>query len=113
MTYLALDNLDFIKSLKPLCKRNNNLFRSKIKSAKKTQINSLSELFNNLLNGNIKCSRYKRKLLQPHAQTIRFIANKKNSLRSHRNNISTKKGVFLLGAILPAAISAIGTLLAR
>ena len=113
MKCLALDNIEFIKSLKPLCKRKLKLFKSKIANAKKDEINSLSEIFNNVLNGNIKCSSYNKRRLKPHANIIRYIANRKKTIKSRRRNISTKKGGFLLGAILPAAISALGTLLVR
>ena len=114
MKCLALENIEFLKSIKPLCnKKKQNLFKTKIKNAKKNEINSISELSNNVLNGNIKCSNYKQKILKPHATSIRFLANKKNSLKSRRNNIRTLRGGWLLGAILPAAISALGGMLLK
>ena len=53
---LALENVDFLKSL---CNKNKKSVKNKIKTATSSNINSISEIFHNILKGRLPCSRYK------------------------------------------------------
>ena len=111
MKCLAIEHIDFLKSLIPLCK-SKRLFNSKIRGAKIVEINAISELLKNILKGNIHCSKAIKTKLKPYAGLIREIGSRGTTVGKRRNKIR-QKGGFLLAALLPTAIGAIVSLIAR
>ena len=101
---LALENIDFLKSL---CNTDKKSLRNKIKAATSSNINSISEIFHNILKGGLPCSKYKIKKITPYKNCIKTIGNKKCSVKKRRKTINSLKGGWLINILIPAALTAI------
>ena len=76
------------------------------------QLNSLSEVFSNLLKGNISPrGTHLIKQLHPYRAAIRKLALKKTSLSEKRKILASKRGGNILGLILPVVSRLIKSLL--
>ena len=111
MKCLALKHIEFLKSLPSSCKNKKKL-KKKILTANGKEISAISEICYNLLKGNIPCNPNKIEKLAKYVNDIRFIANRKNSLKK-RKNIIVRKGSGLMLSLIPFAISAISNLLRK
>ena len=105
---LAVENLNFLKSL---CNKRRQDIKFILKKASPDNINAISELFDNILKGNISCSKQKKKKIVPYKNHIRQIANKNNTVSKRRKHMI--KGGFLLGILLPAAISVVSEVISQ
>ena len=108
---LGIKHLDFVKRISKECK-NKNILKKLISSASKGEIDAISEIVYNILQGNIPCGTQKLKKLRPLANDIRFIASRRNSLSNRKTRI-VKKGGAIFTALIPAAIAAITALIAK
>ena len=76
MRCLILKHRKFIQKLSEIRKNKNKLL-DVIKKSKPAEINSLSELTFNILNGNIPCSKTRKKNLKHHLHSLRLFGDKK------------------------------------
>ena len=81
-----------------------------IKNSKANEINSLSEVAFNILNGSLPCTRHRKKNLKKKLRDLRLLGDKKTANKS-KKRVLMKGGGFLLSALIPVAISAITSLL--
>lgn len=105
MKCLATQHWKFIKALPKICKNKKELNKT-ISLAKNKEILAFSEICHNLLKGHIPCSPAKKKILTNHVKDIRFIANRKNSLKKKKKLIVKKGSGFIL-PLIPFALAAI------
>lgn len=101
---LALENVNFLKSL---CNKDKKSVKNKIKSATPSNINSISEIFHNILKGKLPCSRYKIKKITPYKNCAKNIGEKKFSVKKRRKIINSLKGGWLISILIPAALKTI------
>ena len=111
MTCLILKHRDFIKKLVEI-KKNKKQIIKLIKKSTPSEINSLSELAFNILNGNLTCTKHRRNKLKKQLHDLRLLGDKK-SANKLKKKVLMKGGGFLLGSLIPIAISAITSLLKR
>ena len=105
---LLFKHRDFIFRLSEF--RNNKAKLLKlIKNSKSTEIKAIGELSFNILNGSVLCSTYRKNRLKPYVNCLRFLADKKISLKRKKSKILSGNGI-LLGALIPLAINAITNL---
>lgn len=93
-----------------------NLLKSKskkkvLKLCPNHTIKSVCECALNLLQGNIPISNLQKRKLVPHKLRIRKLADKKVPLYRKRKLLQTQRGEGLLSILLPAAITAITSLI--
>ena len=105
MKCLATQHYEFIRSLPKQCK-NKKWLKNVISNAANSEIQALSEICYNLLKGNIPCSLNRKKQLSKHVRDIRFIANKKESLKGKKKLIVKRGSGFIL-PLIPFALAAI------
>ena len=79
----------------------------------RSQLNSLSEIFSNVLRGNLTRGNNKGliKTLYPFKKSIRQLALKKTSLKEKRRILASKRGGSILGILLPVLSSLVSNLL--
>ena len=106
---LAFANLDFLNLLSNYSFHCPKQFRSLIKSANNNEINGLSEVVLNVLQGNLPC---KKKYFKKHISEIRFVGDKLNPINKRRE-IVARRGKGFIGAILRLAIPALVNLFSK
>lgn len=104
-----LSHRTFLKKLQKLSKRDK---KKTLELADKSEVNCLCECVTNLLAGNIPLSAKQKKCLKKHKHLIRKVGDKKRSIVNKKRLLVQSGGSFLL-ALLPAAISAITSLIGR
>ena len=109
MSCLILKHREFIKKLGEI-KKNKKEIIHLIKNSKANEINSLSEVAFNILNGSLPCTRHRKKNLKKKLHDLRLLGDKKTVNKS-KKRVLMKGGGFLLSALIPVAISAITSLL--
>ena len=109
MSCLILKHSEFIKKLGEI-KKNKKEIIHLIKNSKANEINSLSEVAFNILNGTLPCTRHRKKILKKKLHDLRLLGDKKTVNKS-KKKVLMKGGGFLLSALIPVAISAITSLL--
>ena len=109
MSCLILKHSEFIKKLGEN-KKNKKEIIHLIKNSKANEINSLSEVAFNILNGSLPCTRHRKKNLKKKLHDLRVLGDKKTVNKS-KKRVLMKGGGFLLSALIPVAISAITSLL--
>ena len=109
MSCLVLKHGEFIKKLAEN-KKNKKEINHLIKNSKANEINSLSEVALNILNGTLPCTRHRKKILKKKLRDLRLLGDKKTVNKS-KKRVLMKGGGFLLSALIPVAISAITSLL--
>ena len=109
MSCLILKHSEFIKKLGEN-KKNKKEIIHLIKNSKANEINSLSEVAFNILNGSLPCTRHRKKILKKKLRDLRLLGDKKTANKS-KKRVLMKGGGFLLSALIPVAISAITSLL--
>ena len=109
MSCLILKHSEFIKKLGEN-KKNKKEIIHLIKNSKANEINSLSEVAFNILNGSLPCTRHRKKILKKKLRDLRLLGDKKTVNKS-KKRVLMKGGGFLLSALIPVAISAITSLL--
>ena len=72
----------------------------------------MSELTFNILNGNVYCSKNRKKILKPHVTELRLLGDKKTTIKNRKKVLLKGNGIFL-SALLPIAISTIAGLLKK
>ena len=111
MSCLVLKHGEFIKKLAEN-KKNKKEINHLIKNSKANEINSLSEVALNILNGTLPCTRHRKNFLKKNLHDLRLLGDKKTVNKS-KKKVLMKGGGFLLGALIPVAISAITSLLKK
>jgi len=109
MSCLILKHSEFIKKLGEN-KKNKKEINHLIKNSKANEINSLSEVALNILNGTLPCTRHRKNILKKKLRDLRLLGDKKTANKS-KKRVLMKGGGFLLSALIPVAISAITSLL--
>ena len=109
MSCLILKHSEFIKKLGEN-KKNKKEINHLIKNSKANEINSLSEVAFNILNGSLPCTRHRKNILKKKLRDLRLLGDKKTANKS-KKRVLMKGGGFLLSALIPVAISAITSLL--
>ena len=109
MSCLVLKHGEFIKKLAEN-KKNKKEINHLIKNSKANEINSLSEVALNILNGSLPCTRHRKNILKKKLRDLRLLGDKKTANKS-KKRVLMKGGGFLLSALIPVAISAITSLL--
>ena len=105
MTCLLYKHKQFFITLSKLRKNTSKLYKT-IKNSKVGEIKAIGELSYNILKGGVSCSRHKKKQLQSHVKSLRFLADKKISLRKKKTQLLKGGGLFLT-SLLPLAIKTI------
>lgn len=100
---LAIENIDFLKLLIKY-KRNPLQFKQLIHNSSNSELDSITEIIFNYLQGNLEFNKNKFK---SHANFLRLIGDKKRSFKNRRKDI-LKKGS---GILLPLISMAIPVLL--
>lgn len=103
----AFKNRDFLSLLSKNKKKKQR--NQLIDIANGSQIKSVTECVMNLLSGNIPLSKHQLSQLKKHRKQMRELTKRQLSIK-RKKQILKQKGGFL-GAILPLAVSAIGSLL--
>ena len=111
MSCLILKHREFIEKLAEI-KKNKKEIIQLIQKSTANEINSLSELAFNILNGNLPCTKHRKKSLKKKLHDLRLLGDKKTVNKS-KKKVLMKGGGFLLGALIPIAISAITSLLKK
>ena len=111
MSCLILKHREFIKKLGEIKKSKKEIIHL-IKNSKANEINSFSELAFNILNGNLPCTKHRKKKLKKKLHDLRLLGDKKTVNKS-KKKVLMKGGGFLLSALIPVAISAITSLLKK
>ena len=109
MSCLILKHREFIKKLGEI-KKNKKEIIHLIKNSKANEINSLSEVAFNILNGTLPCTRHRKNILKKKLRDLRLLGDKKTANKS-KKRVLMKGGGFLLSALIPVAISALTSLL--
>ena len=109
MSCLILKHREFIKKLGEI-KKNKKEIIHLIKNSKANEINSLSEVASNILNGALACTRYRKNILKKNLRGLRVLGDKKTGNTS-KKRVLMRGGGILLSALIPVAISAITSLL--
>ena len=108
MSCLLVKHKDFITQLSRI-KGDRKKLKRLIKKSKNEEIEALSELTYNILNGNVYCSIQRKNILKKQAKNLRFLGNRKSSVTRKRKLLLKGNGIFLT-SLLPIAISAIAGL---
>ena len=108
MSCLLVKHKEFITQLSKIKRDRKGLLRL-IKKSKNEEIEALSELTYNILNGNVYCNIQRKNILKKQAKNLRFLGNRKSSITRKRKLLLKGNGLFL-ASILPIAISAIANL---
>ena len=111
MGCLLLRNREFVSRLAKLRNNKKQLIKL-IKISKPAEINSLSELALNILNGNVPCSNNRKRILKKHLQSLRLVGDRKFPNKSKKKLLMKGNG-FFLSTLIPIAISTIAGLLKR
>ena len=111
MNCLIVKHKDFIFQSHNL-RKNKSALRKIIKKSKNAEIKAIGELVYNLLCGRVYCSNYRKRLLKWHVASLRFLADKKISLKKKKSKLLEGGGV-LLGTLIPLAISTVANLLGK
>ena len=111
MSFLIVKHKDFIFKLYNLRKDKSKLLEI-IKKSKNTEIRAIGELVYNILNGAVFCNHYRKRQLKRHVNSLRFLGDKKISLKKKKSKL-LKGGGILLSAIIPLAINTIANLLGK
>jgi hypothetical protein len=82
-----------------------------LKNSNDELINCLCECALNTINCNVPLSNSQLIKLRPHKQILRYLANKKFSLKNKRKKIVKQAGGFLLPLIIPILSSVLTTLI--
>ena len=109
MSCMLVKHKDFIFKLSKNRKYKSKLLNI-IKNSNGNEIKSIGELSYNVLNGTVPCNKYRKRKLKKYANTLRLLANKKQTLKNKKAGLLKGSGV-LLGTILPLAISTIAGLI--
>lgn len=108
MTCLLEKHRGFFKKLARLKYDRSELFKF-LKKASFGEIKAIAELAYNILRDNVHCSKHRRTKLKIHADTLRFLGDRKKTLSEKKSKLLKGSGVFL-SALIPLAISTIATL---
>ena len=108
MSCLLVKHKQFIKQLSKIKRDRKGLLRL-IKDSKNEEIEALSELTYNILNGNIYCSTQRKNKLKKQIKNLRILGDKKIFVTKKRKLLLKGNGIFLT-SLLPIAISAIASL---
>ena len=109
MSCLVFKHGEFIKKLAEN-KKNKKEINHLIKNSKANEINSLSEVASNILNGALACTRHRKNILKKNLRDLRLLGDKKTANTS-KKRVLMRGGGFLLSALIPVAISALTSLL--
>ena len=109
MSCLVLKHSEFIKKLGENKKDKKEINRL-IKNSRANEINSLSEVASNILNGALACTRHRKNILKKNLRDLRLLGDKKTANTS-KKRVLMRGGGFLLSALIPVAISALTSLL--
>ena len=103
---LAYENINFIKLLVDYRKKPKH-FKRLIKQSGDEEVNAITEIIYNFLQGHLKCN---EKKFKKQATFLRLVGNKKKSLKSRRKAILSKGGslLTLLSIAVPALVSLFG-----
>lgn len=96
--------------LKKLKKLSRNQVKVALKLAEPQQVRCLCECAANLLVGNIPLTKAQKKALHRHRKLLRKLADKRKTLEGKKRIIVQSGGGFLF-SLIPAAISAIASLI--
>ena len=83
MSCLILKHREFIKKLGEI-KKNKKEIIHLIKNSKANEINSLSEVAFNILNGSLPCTRHRKKILKKKLRDLRLLGDKKTVNKSKK-----------------------------
>ena len=111
MSCLVLKHAEFIKRLAEN-KKNKKEINRLIKNSRANEINSLSEVASNILNGALACTRYRKNILKKNLRGLRVLGDKKTGNTS-KKRVLMRGGGILLSALVPVAISALTHLLTK
>lgn len=101
------DNYDLLVYLNQLSKRQRNQLLSQLK---REHLDCLCALAVNYLKGNLPVPPTKARKLHRLRELIQALCHKTLSLSKKKAILISQKGGFILGALIPAAISLIGSL---
>ena len=103
---VAYKNINFIKLLTDY-HRNPKQFKKLIKHCSDTEVNAITEIIYNFLQGHLKCN---PKKFKKQKNFLRLVGNKKKSAKSRRKAILSKGGslMSLLSIAVPALVSLFG-----
>ena len=103
---LAYKNINFIKLLVDYRKKPRQ-FKKVIKQSTDEEVNAITEIIYNFLQGHLKCNKNKFKR---QATFLRLVGNKKKSLKLRRKAILSKGGnlLSLLTLAIPTLVSLFG-----
>ena len=102
---------DFLTKLLQL-KNNKKELAKFFKNSKPSKISSICELAFNILNGGVRCSKYRKNKLRKHAHNLRILADKKISIKRKKAKLLSGKGI-LLSSLIPLAIHSVTQLFGR
>ena len=102
---------DFLAKLLQLKKDKKKLSKF-FKNSKPSEISSICELAFNILNGGVRCSKYRKNKLRKHACNLRLLADKKISIKTKKAKLLSGSGI-LLSSLIPLAIGAVTQLFGR
>ena len=111
MSCLILKHSEFIKKLGEN-KKNKKEIIHLIKNSKANEINSLSEVASNILNGALACTRHRKNILKKKLRGLRVLGDKKTANTS-KKRVLMRGGGILLSALIPVAIGALTRLLTK
>ena len=80
---------------------------------KKKQIDSISEIFANFLKSNLTQNAKIIQKLKKYRREIQSVARKRTPIQQKRQILNSKRGGFILSALLPIATSVISSLLTK
>ena len=101
-----------VRQLEVLCVCPHHKRKHLLKIVPNSCIKAISECCHNLLCGNIKISKGQKKTLTPYKTVLRTLAQKRVPL-SKKRDLLVQKGNGILSILIPAAITAISSLLSR
>ena len=105
MSCLLIKHKDFISQLSKIKNDRKGLLRL-VKKSKNEEIEALSELTYNILNGNAYCSKQRKNILKKQIRNLRFLGDRKLPIIKKRKLLLKGNGLFLT-SLLPIAISTI------
>ena len=82
------------------------------KNSKPSEINSICEVAFNILNGGVRCTKYRKDKLRKHANILRLLADKRISVKTKKAKLLSGSGI-LLSSLIPLAIGAVTQLFNR
>ena len=99
--------LSFLNTLKAIDRR------KFVRILNKQQVSALAEVFDNFLKNNLTDDKNLINKLKKHQTYLRKIARRQTPFKQKIKILSSQRGGFLLGALLPIAASLIGSLFSK